>query len=191
MAQFNSSSDARYICTSNPPSPTSVLGFSSNLLSKLAASRSVVDKFVDEQMKKADEARMSNNDSIRSDQKEVNMLVAKLNDVQSKRGAMSVNNERGRPAEVGIAGRRLELREKQKRMEGKLADLHVHNTERQQELKFLTEKESVQRERAEEVREAKMRVEEMKKMTVEDLTRGILYYHRIGLNFIKGAGDSL
>ena len=47
-----------------------------------------------------------------------------------------------------------------------------------------------QRLRAEEARILRERVQEAKKTTVDDLTRGIVYYKHLGLDFEKTDGDN-
>ena len=53
------------------------------------------------------------------------------------------------------------------------------------------EKENFHQIKAEEAREAKRRVEEAKRTTIEDLSFGVLKYKKLGLNFEKVADNQL
>jgi hypothetical protein len=55
----------------------------------------------------------------------------------------------------------------------------------------LQEREAEHQSRAAEAREIKAKVEESKKTTVEDLTRGIVNYKYLGLDFEKAEGNRL
>jgi predicted anti-sigma-YlaC factor YlaD len=55
----------------------------------------------------------------------------------------------------------------------------------------LQEREAEHQSRAAEARKMKAKVEESKKTTVEDLTRGIVNYKYLGLDFEKAEGNRL
>ena len=52
-------------------------------------------------------------------------------------------------------------------------------------LSDLEQEEAVESSKAEEVREKKLRAEESKNMTIEDLTKGVINYKYLGLDFEK------
>jgi len=52
-------------------------------------------------------------------------------------------------------------------------------------------REDIHRLKAKETRQAKLRVEEAKQTTVEDLSLGVLKYKKLGLNFEKVAENQL
>jgi hypothetical protein len=67
--------------------------------------------------------------------------------------------------------------------------LHAYSTRRQQTTVIDVE-ESKQRIRAEDARKLKKKAEEAKKMTVDDLTKGIVNYNHLGLDFETTSGEN-
>eukprot|EP00978_Attheya_sp_CCMP212_P007509 scaffold17391_cov54-Attheya_sp.AAC.5 len=168
------------------------LGFSSSLLAHLAGSRDQLNEFVDRQKTRADAAHKTNAVTVSSEQDEIEALYQRLKAIQAERGLLQASSSSSSAAAAaGMARRRAELQETQLERETELTELKRLHAEKQQELDEIMNEEAAQRARAEKARHQKEEVEEMKQTTVDDLTKGIVNYKHLGLDFEKAARGSL
>lgn len=174
------------------------LGFSSNLVSTLASSREKLDIYIDKIMEKADAAYESTAHLSQERQSEMDVLVSKLQQLQLERGTsesknnLVLNKKRNpsHPSIGGIAAKRRELRERQNLIEEEKCEIEQDVEEARTKLNETIKEGSIYRIKAEEARRKKMLVKEAKQTTIDDLTRGVLYYNKLGLDFER-AGNRL
>mmetsp|Transcript_12419 Transcript_12419/g.15537 ORF Transcript_12419/g.15537 Transcript_12419/m.15537 type:complete len:255 (-) Transcript_12419:19-783(-) len=160
--------------TSSKPS-ISELGFTQNLLTTLSQSREAMDSFWNRTKAKADTASISLNSFTRAEEKNVKSLRAKINDLQRLRGVAADSG--------GIEKERKAMLEMEIQITRENEDLRRRGEDIEREYIAILNEETEHRIKAEEVRFAKLRVEESKITTVDDLTKGILYYNTLGLDF--------
>mmetsp|Transcript_25264 Transcript_25264/g.35964 ORF Transcript_25264/g.35964 Transcript_25264/m.35964 type:complete len:243 (+) Transcript_25264:34-762(+) len=166
-----------------------VLNFSAGLLQTLATSRAKVDSYIMEQKAEIDRKAAWHQESLAKEQDDIIEATMDLKAVQSKRGLSDEVNEDS--PSVGMAQQRESLKDQKEELCAK-ADLLQATLDKQEEkVKELKELERYHQAKAEEVRDLKRRVEQAKTMTVEDLTRGIINYSYLGLDFQSATNGRL
>eukprot|EP00544_Gedaniella_sp_CCMP2646_P006118 CAMPEP_0202497394 /NCGR_PEP_ID=MMETSP1361-20130828/22663_1 /ASSEMBLY_ACC=CAM_ASM_000849 /TAXON_ID=210615 /ORGANISM="Staurosira complex sp., Strain CCMP2646" /LENGTH=244 /DNA_ID=CAMNT_0049128983 /DNA_START=27 /DNA_END=761 /DNA_ORIENTATION=+ len=165
------------------------LGFTGSLLTTLRESRAKLDAFIDDQMEQADAAAAAHEARVAQEQTFVDAQVSNLLQVELERGLYENggNNEKA----VGLAKRREELARQEDGVKHEIQSLQAKQTEQEKNLKALQQEEAKHRERADEANERKEKVEAAKRTTVDDLTRGIINYKFLGLDFEKAKDDRL
>jgi len=161
------------------------LGFSSTILMKLEQSRTMLDEYVQKQKNQIDALAEEYQHVVAKEQEEIDQLTEQLRTVQLKRGSQ------GEMSEESVAHKRSEMKDKRKSLEQEVQELTQEREDLEQKLNAIKEVENTERIRAEEFREKKLEVERLKKISVEDLTHGILNYKSLGLDFQKGLQDRL
>mmetsp|Transcript_11394 Transcript_11394/g.15954 ORF Transcript_11394/g.15954 Transcript_11394/m.15954 type:complete len:250 (+) Transcript_11394:97-846(+) len=178
-----------------PPLNEDVSGFSSSLKTTLMASRAKLDAFVEDQKARADAATEEHEQNIIEEQSQIDTHVETLHSVQLERGMKvadsGVNSDTNNETDGGIAKRRQEMQDQQCALENDIESLQKAVRTKETQLEELKEKEMQKKSRADQARDTKHKVEETKRTTVDDLTRGIVNYKYLGLDFVKAEGNRL
>mmetsp|Transcript_774 Transcript_774/g.1211 ORF Transcript_774/g.1211 Transcript_774/m.1211 type:complete len:250 (+) Transcript_774:116-865(+) len=178
-----------------PPLNEDVSGFSSSLKTTLMASRAKLDAFVEDQKARADAATEAYEQNLIEEQSQIDTHIEALHSVQMERGMKvagnGVNSESNNESDGGIAKRRQELRDRQCAFENDIESLQKDVQIKETQLEELKRKEIEKKSRAEQARDTKHKVEETKRTTVDDLTRGVVNYKYLGLDFVKAEGNRL
>mmetsp|Transcript_113085 Transcript_113085/g.316008 ORF Transcript_113085/g.316008 Transcript_113085/m.316008 type:complete len:257 (+) Transcript_113085:84-854(+) len=161
-------------------------GFTSSLLDKLVVSRSKVEEWVQHEKAKADKVAEAYRQQLMQEQAQIDTKVTNLLAVQLERG-LSVKNEGEENDEnaESIAKRKVALEEQRNMLESEVEKLQTEYQTREKRVKEITMEEAKQRERAQSAKALKAKVEESKRTTVDDLTRGVVNYKFTGLDFAK------
>eukprot|EP00429_Kryptoperidinium_foliaceum_P056110 CAMPEP_0176089232 /NCGR_PEP_ID=MMETSP0120_2-20121206/44688_1 /TAXON_ID=160619 /ORGANISM="Kryptoperidinium foliaceum, Strain CCMP 1326" /LENGTH=257 /DNA_ID=CAMNT_0017423109 /DNA_START=131 /DNA_END=904 /DNA_ORIENTATION=- len=161
-------------------------GFSSALMDKLTASRALVEQWVQHEKAKIEKVKEEYRQEYEEQKKQLDAKNANLLAIQFERGltVKNENNAEGSNAE-SIAKRKDALEQQQKQLESEIEKLREECSSREKRLKDITEEEEKQRSRAQSARALKAKIEETKKTTVDDLTRGLVNYKHTGLDFVK------
>lgn len=185
-----------------------VLGFTSNLISTLEKSRLQIDAFCTRSKEKLDDVCDSSIKTFEEQQGEMNELLLKLEELKCQRGLATrvtpdhqkkITSENDAYNRMGssympicsIPNQQIVFKDRQRELEKNLADMFAENQDKEKILSEAEKEEDFYRIKAEEAREAKLRVEEAKQTTVEDLSLGVLKYKKLGLNFEKVADNTL
>jgi len=154
---------------------------------------------------KADLRAESFHDSLIGEQAIIDSQVKKLVSIQRDRG-MNINNciddddRRGRNKETvddenndqqkSIASQKKTLEEKSAKVEIDILKLKTERDNREKRAQEIALEESKQRIRASEASNLKKAVEESKTTTIDELTRGVVNYKKLGLDFTQTGRDS-
>lgn len=166
------------------------LGFSSNLLETIRDSKSKITAWVDLEKAKADQAAAAYRKRLHEEQAAIDAKVTELRTVQLEVG-MNKNDD-GNNGNRGLkdhgdnlAIRKKALEEQTAKIQLEIMKLQTERNNRERRVQDIMLEESKQRMRAEEARALKKQAEEAKKTTVDDLTKGIVNYKYLGLDFEK------
>jgi hypothetical protein len=191
------------------PPLSSSLGFTSDLIVSLRHSRAALDAWAEDQMEQADAAAAAHEAKVSQDQTCIDIQVNELLAVELERG---LNVKESSSNSASLAKRRAELACEQEGLSKEIEELQEKHSKREEEIQgtcgndvvfvykslFLhplhTElklQEQKERARADEATEMKQKVEEAKQTTVDDLTRGIVNYKFLGLDFEKAQDNRL
>lgn len=178
-----------------PTSPQSVLGFSHAALAKLKESRSLLERYAAEQKSKIDSIQAHNETLYREKCDQIQRKVEEFKSIQRQRGLKYSQEKQQQDSkeeegnieseDVGIKQKLQKLQEKQMEVERELANLHLEKKQVCKSLLAAQDAEKVAFAKAEKVRKSKERIENAKKITVEDLTMGLVKYRGLGLDFVK------
>lgn len=188
MSPLNTSNKIMSPPSSSPRSTFSSLGFTSRLEDVLHESRSKIDAFCQESKKRIDVAIDNYSEVGIKEQDSINKILKKLNDLKEQRHTSS-NSKSGNVS--SIQSKRKSLRKEQQKLESEIAELHLNEKELKSTLHIIKKEERDYHAKAMEAREAKNRVEESKRVTIEDLSLGVLKYSKLGLTFGKVAENQL
>lgn len=167
-------------------------GFSLALLQRLQSSRAKFDAFIDSTICRVEDAGKENTKFVREKQNEIDTLLHTLHQLKLKRGVVAVidddddeSNTRG----GGVAAQRRALEEARVRVEQNRSQLNQQIDSVKKQIDSLTqEKEKFEKE-VNFVREKKRAVELQKDTRIEDLTKGVMLYKLLGLDFEKVDDD--
>ena len=184
-------------------------GFTSSLLATLNASRAKVERWVQHEKTKADAIAEEYRKQFSREQAQIDTKVTTLLALQLERG-LAVSSERDdKDISDSIAVRKSALEEQRSSLESELEKLREEYTSREKRVQGnqsiiftplvaqmrkdfshlvfseISIEEKEQRERALQARALKAKVEEAKKTTVDDLTKGVVNYKFTGLDFEK------
>lgn len=160
-------------------------GFTSSLLATLNASRVKVERWVQHEKTKADAIAEEYRKQFSREQAQIDTKVTTLLALQLERG-LAVSSERDdKDISDSIAVRKSALEEQRSSLESELEKLREEYTSREKRVQEISIEEKEQRERALQARALKAKVEEAKKTTVDDLTKGVVNYKFTGLDFEK------
>ena len=188
------------------------LGFSSSLVETLMVSRSKVDAFIEAQKAIIDSEVSAHNKRVSQEQALIDQQATNLVALRLERGLHDADTNT-----ESLVHRKTDLITQQNRLKEQIITLKQKRAMQQKDLKGviplctsftfslprattpsplifstdLKKKEAEHQSRAAEARHMKAKVEESKKTTVEDLTRGIVNYKYLGLDFEKAEGNRL
>ena len=164
-------------------------GFSSALLQRLQSSRTKLDAFIDSTIYRVEHACDDNLKLVEEKQREVCNLLHILHQVQSKRGvaesSKAVTNDDG-----GVAAQRNKIQQKQSQMQCEMQHLSQEVESIQTQLVSISQEKQNYQKQAVEVLKKKQFVEQKKQTKIEDLTKGLVQYRLLGLDF-ENDGDCL
>mmetsp|Transcript_23788 Transcript_23788/g.27515 ORF Transcript_23788/g.27515 Transcript_23788/m.27515 type:complete len:293 (-) Transcript_23788:59-937(-) len=171
-----------------------VLGFTQNLIAKLQQSRLLLDAYVKEQRELSDAAVRRQNQVSKFERDEICQKMEELKSVQRQRGLMigddgdgdgdNSSNQAGNKG--GLIRQQQNLKEEQIKIERELASCHLEQKRVEKNVKVVREIEERAFAKAEEIRNAKEKVANSKRVTVDDLTLAVFKYEALGVNFVKG-----
>eukprot|EP00526_Cylindrotheca_closterium_P016117 CAMPEP_0113635930 /NCGR_PEP_ID=MMETSP0017_2-20120614/18740_1 /TAXON_ID=2856 /ORGANISM="Cylindrotheca closterium" /LENGTH=265 /DNA_ID=CAMNT_0000546753 /DNA_START=45 /DNA_END=842 /DNA_ORIENTATION=+ /assembly_acc=CAM_ASM_000147 len=164
-------------------------GFTLSLLETIEASKAKMDRWVDIQKAKIDEEAAVYNRKLKEEQQEIDDLVEKIMRAQSERG-LRMDPDEDENQTVNIMNKKALLELQKQEIESKINKLKSECKNRKKRVEEISLEEEKQRFRAEDARALKKRVQEAKQTTVDDLTRGILHYKHLGLDFEKTEGEN-
>lgn len=161
-------------------------GFTSHLLETLQASRLELDAHVEREKQNVDAQIAAYQERLQHEEASLQAQQQTLEEVRAERGVSSDDDVSDADDNAaGIAKRRHELTVQQSELQEQIQTLEEEKEKQSDALEELQEEELAQRSKAEEARQHKERVEESKKTTVDDLTRGIINYKYLGFDFVK------
>jgi len=162
------------------------LGFTSSLLETLKASRVKVRAFVEAQNAAVDSEVVAYNQKVSQEQSLIDQLADSLEALKLERGLAAADE-----TPEGLVQRKEEMLAQQNKLKEQIEKLDKERSKRQKDLEAMRKEEADYQLRAADVRDMKAKVEEAKKTTVDDLTRGIVNYKYLGLDFEKAEGNKL
>jgi hypothetical protein len=167
-------------------------GFSLTLIQRLQSSRTKIDAFIDSTMCRVDDVGKENAKLVREKQNEIEKLIRTLNQVKLQRGVLIATEAEDDPSlkgDGGIAARRKALEETRGKLQQSIHQMNQQIQSAQNDLgALLQEKEKCLKE-VNVVREKKRAVELQKDTRIEDLTKGVMLYKLLGLDFEKKDDD--
>jgi len=164
-------------------------GFTLTLLETIEASKAKMDRWVDIQKAKIDEEEATYNRTLEKEQKEIDDLASKIMRAQFESGSR-IRPEEDENQTENLLNRKAMLEIEQTNLAFKIDSLKMECKNRKKRVEEISLEEKKQRLRAEEARILRERVQDAKKTTVDDLTRGIVYYKHLGLDFKKTDGEN-
>lgn len=181
---------------------TNYLGFSASLMTKLTDCRGTVESWVEREKRTADATEEKYQQVLAKEQAAVTSLEDNLLNIRFKlginiqesarvRGSGGIGDGASSPTFGGIAQRQQGLIQEKARLQLEIAALKVDWEGKSKNIKELKEEEDREQARAAEVRSKKRLAEESKNTTVDDLTRGIINYKYLGLDFVKAENQTL
>mmetsp|Transcript_403 Transcript_403/g.473 ORF Transcript_403/g.473 Transcript_403/m.473 type:complete len:238 (+) Transcript_403:71-784(+) len=135
------------------------------------------DKYIKYQKTEIDGQVMDYKLKMKKEQLQINYLIDDLYGVQSERG---LSNNIG-----GIAQHHRDINLRRRQFEERLEELSRNYEEKEKIIRELQDFELHYRDKAEKARERKVKIQEAKTTTIEDLTKGIVNYNYLGFTFIK------
>jgi len=172
------------------------LGFTCNLIQKLEDSRRHIDRWVEREKGRADDMEAQFQRTLARQKHNTDRLKTDLLTIELELGAkLNENNKEVSPSSSlppsGIAKRRQVLEKQEQSMLEDINKLKGKVRDERQNVLGLENEETQAKSRALEVRELKDKAEESKKTTLDDLTRGIVNYKYLGLDFEKAENERL
>ncbi|KAL3917634.1 MAG: hypothetical protein SGILL_004624 [Bacillariaceae sp.] len=167
---------------------SSSLGFTSNLMETIAVSKSKMNEWARHEKAKADATAESYRQRLMQEQAVIDAKSTELLAVQMERGMkLEAQNDDDASQDTAdnIASRKQALEEETSAVQMEIMKLQTEKENRQGRVKTIKMEEKKQRMRANEVRDFKMQVEDDKKTTLDDLTRGVVNYKMLGLDFVR------
>lgn len=162
-------------------------GFSLALIQRLQSSRTKFDAFIDSTMCRVEGVGKENAKLVREKQNEIEKLIRTLNHVKLQRGVTvkEAADDPSQKGDGGIAARRRALEETRAKLQQNMNQMNQQIYSAQKDLDALSqEKENFLKE-VNAVREKKRAVELQKDTRIEDLTKGVMLYKLLGLDFEK------
>lgn len=167
-------------------------GFTSGLLETILSSKAKMERWAEFEKAKADQVAESYRRKLVEEQATIDSQGTCLMAVQMERG-LNVNDQNstnnGDHAE-SIADKKKALEELHAELEREVDNLQTECENREKRVLDVEAEEAKQNTRAQEARALKERVKEAKQTTVDDLTRGIVNYKHLGLDFEKTEGEN-
>lgn len=191
-------------------------GFSLALLETIEVSKAKMDRWVEIQKAKIDEEAAEYNRQLEKEQREIDELTSKIMRAQFERGSrMRPDEDEDQNHTENLENRKAMLEIEQTQLAFKIDSLKMECKNRKKRVEGMEKRcmmtmstpllvvsntffcsieisleEQKQKLRAEEARILRERVQEAKRTTIDDLTRGIMYYKHLGLDFEKTEGEN-
>mmetsp|Transcript_13823 Transcript_13823/g.28529 ORF Transcript_13823/g.28529 Transcript_13823/m.28529 type:complete len:263 (+) Transcript_13823:76-864(+) len=162
-----------------------VLGFTSPLIETIANSRSKIQNWADREKAKMDSAAELYRTSLVEQEELINSRMEELTMVQRELGTddAATSSEDNRPE--NIAEQKKSLEEQVQKAQIDIMKLKTERGNRERRVQDMALEESKQRIRADDAAALKRSAEESKKTTIDDLTRGVVNYKKLGLDFTQ------
>jgi exonuclease VII large subunit len=182
----------------------------------LRDSRSILDAWAEDQMEQADAAAAAHEAQVSQDQACIDSQIQELLAVELERGLNVSSQSNTSNNSESLAKRRAELAREQDDLRKEISELQEKHTQRQEEIQGMNTRgvfvrsgyyysntfsfpmcielklvEKKERARADQASDMKQQLEEAKQTTVDDLTRGIVNYKFLGLDFEKAHDNRL
>jgi hypothetical protein len=181
------------------------LGFTTKLLSRIEQSKTKLNTYIKQQRKSTIDTMNTMQKVQQLEKEDIKHQILELKHIQYKRGVLvdidgtgngnddgdgtadgTSNNNSTNSGNGGLAQQQQTLKEKLVEIERELANCQLEHKQVDKNVKVVKEIEEHEYAKAEEVRKAKERIENSKKVTVDDLTLAVLKYQMLGINFVKG-----
>jgi len=168
---------------------TTTVGFTSSLMNTLVVSRSKMQQWAEFEKAKADKVAESYRLTLIAEQAAIDEQATNILSVQLERGLKVSDEDESRDnvdvQDNNIVTKKKDLEEEKVSLEEEISKLEQEFENREKRVSDTAMEENKQCARADEVRALKERVREAKQMTVDDLTRGIVNYKYLGMDFEK------
>jgi len=181
------------------------LGFTALLIDSISTSRAKFHKWAEFEKSKDDLRAESYRNSLIQEQSVIDSQAKELIDIQRERG-MRINNNKNDDNtlegeeeivnndnsnnEDNIASQKKSLEEKAFKLQTEILKLKTEQDNREKRVQEIALEESKQRIRANDASSLKKAAEESKKTTIDDLTRGVVNYKKLGLDFTQIGRDA-
>mmetsp|Transcript_15366 Transcript_15366/g.38095 ORF Transcript_15366/g.38095 Transcript_15366/m.38095 type:complete len:283 (-) Transcript_15366:5792-6640(-) len=167
------------------------LGFTSGVMETIRASKVKMNEWVEREKGKIDAEAESYRRRLQEEQASINKMSTELKMIQKQRGLVGDGGS-GTDGDDGenLAARKRALEEQITQAEVEIMKLQAQRDNRGERMIAIGLEESKQRLRAEEARNLKKKAEEAKKITIDDLTKGIVNYKYLGLDFENTQGEN-
>lgn len=176
------------------------LGFTAPLIESISKSKTKLQHWAEHEMSTADVMVESYLESHMQQEKLINSQVSELVAVQRERGlndeifeSTKENNDEDHNDEAyseNNALKKTSLEEQSAKVQIEIIKLNTERENRGKRVQDIGLEESKQRIRAMDAAALKRTAEESKKTTIDDLTRGIVNYNKLGLKFTQTGRDA-
>ena len=157
-------------------------GFSSALSKRLQSSLTKFDAFINSTMSRVEDSCKENTKLVREKQGEIDSLQQVLRQIKMDRGVLGSANS-------GVAAQKASIEETQLKMELDKEKLNQQVESIQMEVDILSKEKENYQQKVNIVREQKKAIELQKETKIEDLTKGVMLYTRLGLDFERIKDD--
>lgn len=170
------------------------LGFTSPLLENISKSKSKIQDWVDHEKSKMDSKAESYRETLLEQERIIQSQVGELAIVQRERGMddeiVKCVTENDDDHRENIAVQKQSLEDQSAKVQIDIMKLKTERDNRARRVQDISLEESKQRMRASDAAALKRSAEESKKTTIDDLTRGVVNYKKLGLDFTQTGQDS-
>eukprot|EP00934_Nitzschia_sp_Nitz4_P002026 Nitzschia sp. Nitz4//scaffold3_size479765//244831//245752//NITZ4_000104-RA/size479765-augustus-gene-1.572-mRNA-1//1//CDS//3329550770//2026//frame0 len=160
-------------------------GFTSTLFETILASQAKLDQWVAKEKSKVDRMASRYSDQYVEEKAKVDSKVETLLSVQLERGLNIQGDNESKQCANGIAAQKKSLDQRQTELQAEITKLQLERESRKNRVNEISREENRLREQANKARTLKKDYEDAKKTTVDDLTRGIVNYKYLGLDFVR------
>eukprot|EP00536_Pseudo-nitzschia_multiseries_P003346 jgi/Psemu1/301924/fgenesh1_kg.51_\ len=172
------------------------LGFTDPLMESISSFKTKIQTWVEHEKSSADRRFESYNKSLIQQQAIIDSQIKELNNIQRERGISSdvsvgesENCDDSANRLENIASRKKALEEASTKTQVEIMKLKTERDNREKRVKDVSLEESKQRIRASDAAALKRQVEESKNTTIDDLTRGVINYKKMGVDFQRTGKD--
>lgn len=167
------------------------LGFTSPLMETIAKSKSRIQSWVDNEKSQMDSAAELYRQTLNEQENAIQSQVEELEIVQRELGVedAGTSSESNQDQPENIAERKKSLEEQAAKVQIDILKLKTERDNREKRVQDMKLEESKQRMRADDAAALKRTAEESKKTTIDDLTRGVVNYKKLGLDFTQTGRD--
>ncbi|OEU09500.1 hypothetical protein FRACYDRAFT_142012, partial [Fragilariopsis cylindrus CCMP1102] len=168
------------------------LGFTAPLIDSISTFKAKFQNWAECEKSKADLRAESYRNSLIQEQAVIDSKLIELIDIQQEMGTTEKNDNSSNTVEgkEDITSRKKILEEKSAGVQIEILKLKTERDNRDKRVQDIALEESKQRIRANDASSLKRMAEESKKTTIDDLTRGIVSYKKLGLDFTQTGRDA-